>query len=91
MWSNLALIGQEAAFQGVPYREGPAGHRPGPTGGTGARPSRRYVRAPDPTTPALAGLPGPLRWVWASPRATWLGTRYSHPITHPVYPTRYPP
>ena len=38
-------------------------------GGQAAAPTGPFARAPDPTTPVPLGPPGPLRWVWASPRA----------------------
>ena len=86
MTLNLAPIGPEAAFA-----------RGGPREATGVADRARRVGSgrpgalhPDPPTPAPAGLPGPASLVWA-PLVSGTSSCWDPPITHPVYPSHYPP
>ena len=78
------------AVSRVPDREGTAGDRPGPKGGLGACP-------PSPVRPSYSdhplqpcGLPGPAPLSLYLSSSSWLGTRYTPPSTHPLYPSQVP-
>ena len=81
MRSNLALLARRRHFKGSCTGRGPR-PRPGPQGGTGARPPPHEVTHP---LQPLAGASGArfAGYLWGG-LFSWLGTDPG--ITHPVYP-----
>ena len=92
MRSNLALLARRRHSEGPGQGEPTGWDRPGPAGVVqepSPPPSQVAPGSHTPPTPAPAGPPGPLRWVWDPPRAAGWVPRYYPPCTHPGIPTLY--